>query len=202
MRIPVLMLPLFWRRSGSAMTVMSLLLLVAVVCAEGPLYSLYSDKKARKVEDVITVEVIENAKATNDSKTQTDKKQDASIAVNAGTGRLDFIPGMGAGMGISQAYDGSGATSRNGEVKATVSARIVRVYENGNLLIDGHKEVTVNGEKEVLKVSGIVRPEDIAADNTVLSSKLAEARIEYTGEGDAHQASKPGWIARFFNWIF
>ncbi len=170
--------------------------------ADGPLYSLYSDKKARKIEDVITVEVVENAQATNDSKTQTDKKQDASISVGQGTGSLRFIPGMGAGMGVKQAYDGSGKTSRTGEVKATVSARIVRVYENGNLLIDGNKEVSVNGEKEILKVSGIVRPEDIAPDNTVQSYKLAEARIQYSGEGDVHQASRPGWLARFFNWLF
>lgn len=170
--------------------------------AEGPLYSLYSDKKARKVEDVITVLVLENAHATNDTKTSTDKKQDASVSVSAGAGALRFIPGMGAGMGVNQAYDGSGQTSRAGEVKATVSARITRVYENGNLLIDGLKEVSINGEKEVLKVSGIVRPEDIAPDNTVQSSKLAEARIQYSGDGDTSTAAKPGWLARFFNWIF
>lgn len=177
-------------------------LIHGLVFAEGPLYSLYSDKKARKVEDVITVLVLENAHATNDTKTSTDKKQDASVSISAGSGGLRFIPGMGAGMGVNQAYDGSGQTSRAGEVKATVSARIMRVYENGNLLIDGLKEVSINGEKEVLKVSGIVRPEDIGPDNIVQSSKLAEARIQYSGEGDTSTAAKPGWLARFFNWIF
>jgi flagellar L-ring protein FlgH len=177
-------------------------LLAKFAFADGPLYSLYSDKKARKIEDVITVVVVEDAQATNDSKTETDKKQDASIAIGQGSGGLNFIPGMGAGGGVSQSYDGRGKTSRTGEVKATVSARIVRVYENGNLLIDGNKEVSVNGEKEILKVSGIVRPEDISPDNTVQSFKLAEARINYSGEGDVHQASRPGWLARFFNWIF
>lgn len=174
----------------------------ATVWADGPLYSLYSDKKARKVEDVITVVVVENAQATNDTKTSTDKQQDASVSMGQATGALSFLPSMGAGMGVKQAYDGSGKTSRAGVVRATVSARIIRVFENGNLLIDGNKEVSINGEKEILKVSGIVRPEDIAPDNTVQSLKLAEARIQYSGEGDNHNASRPGWLARFFNWIF
>jgi len=173
-----------------------------LVFGQAALFSLYSDKKAHKAEDVITVLVVENSHATNDSKTATDKNQDASINVGGGTGTLDFIPSMGAGAKINQRYDGQGKTSRAGEVKATVSARIVRVLENGNLLVEGHKEVEVNSEKEILKVSGLVRPEDISADNTVFSSKLADARIQYSGQGDLHQASRPGVLARFFNWLF
>ena len=76
------------------------------------------------------------------------------------------------------------------------------VYDNGNLLIEGNKEVEVNNEKEILRVSGIVRPEDISSDNTVLSEKIADARIQYTGTGDNHNAARPGWLARFFNWVF
>jgi flagellar L-ring protein precursor FlgH len=68
-------------------------------------------------------------------------------------------------------------------------------------LIEGHKEVEVNQEKEILKVSGIIRPDDISPDNTVYSSKLADARIHYSGKGDASQASKQGWLARFWHWI-
>lgn len=170
-------------------------------------FSLYSDKKAKKVEDVITVLIVENAKATNDTKTATDKAQDASVDINpltvgwAGV-PTEYTPKVGFGGGVKQKYNGQGKTSRSGDVKATLSARIVAVYDNGNLLIEGNKEVEINSEKEILRVSGIVRPEDISPDNTILSEKIADARIQYTGQGDNHQAARPGLLARFFNWIF
>lgn len=165
-------------------------------------FSLYTDKKAMKLEDVITVMIEEDAQASNDTKTNTDKSQDASVDFKPGSGKLDFMPGMGVSGGVAQKYNGEGKTSRAGQVKATISARIVAVYDNGNLLIEGNKEVEINSEKEILRVSGIVRPEDIASDNTILSHMIADARIQYTGQGDNHQAARPGLLARFFNWIF
>lgn len=171
-------------------------------------FSLYTDKKAMQLEDVITVLIVENAKATNDTKTNTDKSQDASVDINpfnlawAGGAGEDYTPKIGFGGGLSQKYNGQGKTSRAGQVSATLSARIIAVYDNGNLLIEGNKEVEINSEKEILRVSGIVRPEDVSADNTVLSSKIADARIRYTGTGDNHNAARPGWLARFINWIF
>ncbi len=181
----------------------SLIFLVSASLTANPTYlSLYTDKKAKRVEDVVTVLVLESARASNDTKTQTDEKHDAGIEVGAGRGALNFIPGMGASMGTDNAYDGRGKTSRVGEVKATVSARVIKVYENGNLLIEGNKEVEVNNEKEILRVSGIVRSEDISPDNTIYSSKIADARIHYSGEGTGASAASPGWLARFFHWIF
>ncbi|MEO7425334.1 MAG: flagellar basal body L-ring protein FlgH [Fibrobacteria bacterium] len=171
-------------------------------------YSLYTDKKAKRAEDVITVLILENAKASNDAKTSTDKSQDASVDIKPfnvtwpGAAANAYTPSVGFGGGMQQKYHGTGETSRAGEVKATLSARIVAVYDNGNLLIEGNKEVEVNNEKEILRVSGIVRPEDISPDNTVLSEKIADARIQYTGQGDNHQAARPGLLARFINWIF
>lgn len=171
-------------------------------------YSLYTDKKAKKTEDVITVLIMENAKASNDTKTNTDKAQDASVDIKpfnvawAGGAAQSYSPSVGFGGAVRQKYDGKGQTARSGEVKATLSARIVAVYDNGNLLIEGNKEVEVNHEKEILRVSGIVRPEDISPDNTVLSEKIADARIQYSGQGDNSTAARPGWLARFFNWVF
>lgn len=178
------------------------LALLGNAAAEGRNFSLYSDRKARRAEDLITVMVVENARATNDTKTKTDKKNEVALDVTGGSGPLSFIPGMGLGGASSAAYDGKGQTARAGEVKATVAARIMAVYDNGNLLIQGSKEVSVNEETEVLRVSGIVRPEDISSDNTIYSFKIADAKIEYSGRGDSHNAHRPGPIARFFNWIF
>ena len=171
-------------------------------------FSLYTDKKAKKIEDVITVFIVEDAKANNDTKTNTDKSQDASVDISpfnvkwSGTPVNEYTPKVGFGGSSKQKYNGQGHSSRAGEVKATVSARIVAVYDNGNLLIEGNKEVEINNEKEILRVSGIVRPEDVSSDNTIASSKIADARIQYTGEGDLHNAERPGWLARFFNWVF
>jgi flagellar L-ring protein FlgH len=171
-------------------------------------YSLYTDKKAKRTEDVITVLIMEAAKAGTDAKTNTDKTQNASVDLNpfnvswAGGAPTQFSPKVGFGGKVNQSYDGAGKTTRQGDVRATLSCRIVAVYDNGNLLIEGNKEVEVNSEKEILRVSGIVRPEDISAENTVMSEKIADARIQYSGSGDIHQASRPGLMARFFNWVF
>lgn len=183
---------------------------IASICAQAMPhnFSLYTDKKAKRADDVITVLIMENAKAGSDSKTNTDKHQDASIALDPlgvafnGGPSDDYTPKIGFGGKVAQKYGGAGNTSRQGDVKATLSARIVAVYDNGNLLIEGNKEVEVNSEKEILRVSGIVRPEDIASDNTIMSEKIADARIQYSGSGDINQASRPGLLARFFNWIF
>lgn len=165
-------------------------------------FSLYTDKKAHRAEDIITVLVVENAKAVHDSKTQNDEKQATALDLKAGTGPiLNHIPALGVGMSSNQEYNGQGSTSRTGEVTATVSARITSVYDNGNLFVEGRKVVDVNGEKEILHVSGIIRPEDISSDNTVNSSRLADANIEYSGQGDGANASKPGWWARFWHWL-
>jgi flagellar L-ring protein precursor FlgH len=192
---------LFHSRPGISFAVITGFLGSSVLADGGSRYSLYTDKKARRVEDVITVMVQESAKAMNDTQTETDEAQQSSMGINAGSGPLNFVPGMSVSGGASTNYDGKGKTSRAGSVKATVSARVIRVLDNGNLLIEGHKEVEVNQEKEILKVSGIIRPDDISPDNTVYSSKLADARIHYSGKGDASQASKQGWLARFWHWI-
>lgn len=166
-------------------------------------FSLYTDKKAKQIEDIITILVVEDAAAKNDTRTETDVDAKTNLNVSGGTGLLKkFIPGVGFGMENEAEYDGRGKTSRSGNVKAKVSARIVSVYDNGNLLIEGNKEVEINGETELIRVSGIIRPEDVNFDNTIYSYKVADARIQYSGKGDSHNAARPGYITRFINWIF
>ena len=166
-------------------------------------YSLYTDKKAMRSEDIITVLVFEEANAKNDTRTETDVNQGTNFQVAPGVGPLvNKIPGMSLGMSTDAEYDGRGKTARSGQVKAKVSARILAVYDNGNLLVDGHKEVDINNETEIIHVSGIIRPEDIRPDNTIYSFNMADAKIQYMGKGDTQDAQRPGLIARFFNWIF
>lgn len=178
------------------------LLLLGAVWASPVHYSLYTDKKGKRAGDVVTVLVIEAAKAGSDTRTETAKKNDLDVGIDEGKGLLKWLPGMGASGGTDISYDGKGATARNGELKATVTARITQVLDNGNLLIEGSKLVTINNEEEILEVSGTIRADDINPDNTIFSYKIAEAVIRYTGSGVNSDAEKPGLIARFFNWLF
>ncbi|MCX7726069.1 MAG: flagellar basal body L-ring protein FlgH, partial [Chitinispirillaceae bacterium] len=99
-------------------------------------------------------------------------------------------------------YDGKGGTSRQGNLVATISARVVKVLDNGNLVIEGSKVVEINDEKEIIKITGIVRPQDVKRDNTILSTNIADAQITYTGKGVVNTGRRPGLLARFLNWLF
>jgi len=166
--------------------------------------NLYTDKKGKKAGDVVTVLVMETAKAGSNTKTQTGKKNDIKVdhKVSIGKKLFGWLPGVGLEGSADINYDGKGATARNGELKATVTARITEVLDNGNLLIEGSKLVAINSEEEILEVSGTIRADDINPDNTIYSYKIAEAVIRYSGSGTNSSAEKPGLITRFFNWIF
>jgi len=166
--------------------------------------NLYTDKKGKKAGDVVTVLVMETAKAGSNTQTQTGKKNDIKVdhQVSIGQKIFGWLPGVGVKGSADINYDGKGTTARNGELKATVTARITEVLDNGNLLIEGTKLVAINNEEEILEVSGTIRADDINPDNTVYSYKIAEAVIRYSGSGTNSEAEKPGLITRFFNWIF
>jgi len=177
-----------------------MLVVVGIVYATN--YSLFTDKRGRKSGDIVTVLVMETAKASNDAHTSTDSKSSMDISSKQHTGLLKWIPGFGLGGSANVAFDGQGGTARNGALKATVTARIVQVMENGNLTIEGSKLVTINNEEEVLEVSGMIRADDINPDNSVASYKLADAVIRYTGSGVNNSAQEPGVLTRFLNWLF
>jgi len=166
--------------------------------------NLYTDKKGKKAGDVVTILIMEAAKAGSDTRTETEKKNNLNIGQEKSTGSklFSWLPSFGVSGNANISYDGKGATARNGELKATVTARITEVLDNGNLLIEGSKVVAINNEEEVLEVSGTIRADDINPDNTVYSYKIAEAVIRYSGSGTNSDAEKPGILTRFFNWIF
>lgn len=180
----------------------TLLFSMAYIVHAGDVHSLYTDHRAMKKDDILTVLIVENAKAESQSSTSTNKKNSFGVENVEGSGALRFIPSFGASGGTKVGYDGKGSTAREGELVATISARVVEVMDNGNLRIDGNKVVEINEEKEIIKISGIVRPEDIESDNTVFSCNISEAKITYSGKGVANKGRRPGLIARFLNWIF
>ncbi len=186
----------------TSLLVLILLQFISVNAFGYEVYSLYTPKKPYSAGEIITVYITESANASNSAKTKTSTSGNQEFGVSAGTGSLDFIPGMGGSSKQSSKYSGDGATSKKGELEATISVRIMKVLDNGNLMIDGMKEVKINEETEIITLSGIIRPEDIMADNSIYSYKITDARISYSGAGTVSSAEKPGVISRFFNWLF
>jgi flagellar L-ring protein precursor FlgH len=165
-------------------------------------FNLYSDHRAVRTDDILTVMIFESAKAGSQSKTNTSKENSMGLQADGGSGKLSFLPAFGVNGANKVGYDGKGATSREGNLVATVTTRVVKVLDNGNLVIEGSKVVEINEEKEIIKISGVVRPEDIQKNNMVYSSSIADAQITYTGKGVVNTGHRPGVIARFINWIF
>ena len=166
-----------------------------------PAPSMFADHRAHQVGDVITVEIVENATAQASARTAT-KSENKNKMDGGGTGGLDFIPLFGVDANQKSEQKGDGTTSRQGALRATLTAKVVEVLTNGNLKIEGQRTVNINGEKQLTILTGIVRPEDVSSENTVPSYLIAEAKISYYGKGMVQDAQEPGFFSRVVNWIF
>ena len=164
--------------------------------------SLFSDQRAFQVNDIITIRVVESASADQSSNTASNKSASFKTNGSPGTGPLSSIPLFGVSGSADNAFDGSGETSRSGKLTANITARVTEVSNNGNLIVQGSRVVIINQAEEVMEIEGIVRPKDISADNSVLSTFLADARISYRGTGALDTSSRQGLISRFLGWIF
>ncbi|MFH1862555.1 MAG: flagellar basal body L-ring protein FlgH [bacterium] len=162
--------------------------------------SLFSDRRAYEVGDVVTILLTEYTIGTHESDTKTDSQSDLGLSV-FGSGDMNTI-NSGVDAQWKNKHDGSGETKRSGSLEGMISARIVEIAENGNLVVEGSRMIVINGEKQFITLRGFVRPEDISGQNTVFSYKVADAEIKYTGKGDLNSASRPGFITRILNWIF
>jgi len=162
-------------------------------------YSLYTDTKARQPGDLVTLIIVERSQATSSTTTQTGK--DASVEFGPLLwGGSVLIPGLGVDAGDN--FRGGGSTTRGGSLNARMTAQVVDVLPNGVLRIEGRQTIIVNGEEQVIVVSGLVRPQDIKPDNTVLSTFVADATITYQGTGPIGDKQQPGLLTRLLNWLF
>ena len=164
--------------------------------------TLFSDHRAHTVGDVVTIEIVEVATASNEASTELKKDHSSSLDLSAGTGALDFIPMAGYNTSNSNDYSGEGKTSRKGNLKAKITAVIKEILPNGNLLIEGSRIVEINGEKQITVLTGIIRPADITPLNTVYSYNIADAQITFKGNGVVQTGQRPGLFAKIINWIF
>ncbi len=164
--------------------------------------SLYADVKARSVGDIVTVAIVERSSGSNSSRLTTRKNTKFNNDAAEGTGLFSFFPEFGMSAEIGRDHDGSGQLSREGRLTATMAAVVVEVRPNGDLKIEGEREVGINEEVEILKLTGVVRPEDIGSGNVVYSTNIADARITYQGKGIVTSGSRPNLLVRILSWIF
>ncbi|GAB4387927.1 MAG: flagellar basal body L-ring protein FlgH [Thermodesulfovibrionales bacterium] len=174
---------------------------------------LYSDLRARGAGDLVTIKIVENASASKKAETATSKDSSLDAGVDDIFGapldlNLSNFYGQGHTFsptvkGSSQSdFAGKGQTTRSGTLAATITARVVDVEPNGNFLIESRKEITVNREKQILVLRGVIRPEDIESDNTILSTYVADAKMFFTGQGVIQDKQGPGWLVRIVDKIW
>jgi len=160
---------------------------------------LFRDLKARNVNDIVTIVIVENSTASNSANTSTQKKGDVTAAVPGFLGiKTPAIP-----LTASSALDfsGQGSTTRSGQLNASLSARVVQVMPNGDMVIEGTKQVTINREHQLLTVRGTVRQYDLSPTNVVLSTALANMEVNFDGKGIISDANKPALLFKIFKYI-
>lgn len=169
---------------------------------------LFADRRAKSVNDIITISIVESSSATRQAKTSTsrDTSIDGDVTNLLGLQQAfvnsRFDPTNMLALQAAKSFDGVGSTSRSGNLTGTITAIVREVFPNGIMRIEGRRVVTVNNEDQYIMISGLVRRDDVASNNTVLSTKVADAVIEYSGEGVVGREQKPGWLSNFVDIIW
>jgi len=169
---------------------------------------LLSDAKASRVGDLVTVLVSESAKATRSLGSKQSKKsaRDAALSANINYGgalqNANVSPSGNVGMTNSKSFDGSGSTNSSDTLTASVTSVVTTVYPNGNMRIIGKRQLVINHEPQEITFTGVIRPVDIAPDNTITSAKVAQADISYGGTGALANTAHEGWVSRSLDYIW
>jgi flagellar L-ring protein precursor FlgH len=174
--------------------------------------SLFEDIKARRVGDIVTVAIYESASASKEASTSTGRSSSASADITKFFGLETDIANINKSIdpaslikaGYKSDFEGSGSTSRKENLIATLTAVVVEVYSNGTMKIEGKKKVTVNSEKQIIRLTGIVRSRDISPQNIIDSKYILDADIAYTGKGVVSDKQRQGWLVRILDnvWMF
>jgi len=173
--------------------------------------SWFEDMRARRVGDLITVNLVEATSGSKDANSEVKKSQDVSVAnpTILGSTPLFNVPGivplasnsgntLAATLSSSNAFKGEGTADQSNNLTGSVTVTVVEVLPNGYLMVRGEKRIGINQGNEYVKLSGIVRPSDITSENTVESTKIGDATILYVGDGQVADSSVMGWLAKFF----
>jgi flagellar L-ring protein precursor FlgH len=163
---------------------------------------LFADLRARRVGDVLTILLDERTTGTNQSATSTGKGSsvETSMPLFGGgpvTNNGDEI--FSNEFSSEQSFEGQADSSQSNRLDGSITVTVAEALPNGNLLVRGEKWITINQSKEFIRFSGIVRPIDVGPNNTVSSTKVADAQVSYSGQGPLAASNSPGWLTRFFN---
>ena len=190
--------------------------------AGSSLNAMFIDTKARNIGDIVTVKIEESAKATNKANTETERKSGLEAGIDklfqledwwtnkimtnvkGDWPRIDPFGNPSIKGSMKSEFEGDGETSREGTLDAYITCRVMDVMPNGNLKIVGTREVMVNYENQMIILSGVIRPRDIAEDNVILSTFVSDAKIAYSGSGIVDDRQRPGWLTNLMNemWPF
>jgi len=173
--------------------------------------SFFEDYRARRVGDILTVKLEEVTSAEKESETTIDKSNNNSITTPTVLGStIEFdAPGilplasnskndLSFSLGSTHSFSGTGDSDLSNKLSGDISVSVVEVLPNGNMVVRGEKVMTINQGNEYLRISGMISPRDIDADNTVSSKRIADAQISYTGDGPTNDANVMGWLGKFF----
>lgn len=166
---------------------------------------LFADVKARRVGDVLTIVLNEATTASKSAETKTSKTSavtDTGPTLFGKSIMTKGVPILDTTLSGSHAFDGSGAATQGNSFVGSLTVTVTGVESNGNLQVEGDKNLKLNQGDEFIHISGVVRPADIATNNVVTSDKLADAHISYSGKGVIANANNMGWLTRFFNSVF
>lgn len=186
----------------SLFLVINLIIHSGFIFAQSSSYSMFADRRARNMGDIITILVVEYSAASSEASSMTEKNNDHGFTMYGGAGTQAFSPQNGLRANVDSRYDGSASVSRKGQLRTKITATVTEVRSNGDLVLQGNRMVEVNGENEMATIVGVVRQEDVSGDNTVYSYQLADAQISYKGKGVVNTGNRPGLLAKVLNWIF
>jgi flagellar L-ring protein precursor FlgH len=164
-------------------------------------FGLYTDQQARRVGDIITVIFDEQYQSSKSAQTKSDKTSSNSIVPNSVMGTVPGWKNLGLDSDTSadRKFNGKGEADRSNSLSGQISVSVAEIMPNGIFRIRGEKWLTLSEGEEYIRISGLIRPQDITPDNTVSSSKVADARISFGGRGNLNNATKQGWFDRILN---
>lgn len=160
---------------------------------------LFEDRKPRYIGDILTINLVEKTSAKKNSAASASRKSDNSASIDTLTRLpLSGLSGLGLTASSDMSLEGEGSASADNTFSGMITVTVIDVFPNGNLLVSGEKQLAINQGREYIRFSGVVNPDTISAQNTVESTQVADARIEYVGSGYIDEAQRMGWLQRFF----
>ncbi|WP_447894828.1 MULTISPECIES: flagellar basal body L-ring protein FlgH [unclassified Vreelandella] len=159
---------------------------------------LFEDRRPRAIGDILTIVLNEQVSASQTSQSSANRSGSASLDLAQIPDIIDFLEDYGFDVASDNIFSGSGATQANNTMTGTITVSVLEVLNNGNLRVRGEKQIAINQGTEFIRFSGVVNPQTVTAANTVPSNQVADARIEYVGDGYINEAQHMGWLQRFF----